>query len=67
MVPVQDEANDQTKVGFGIKDSDGLTARCEFTVPGHQNNISWFGKACKGFKISWGYKPDTDGTVMCLC
>ncbi|KAK4457140.1 hypothetical protein QBC42DRAFT_350705 [Cladorrhinum samala] len=64
---VQDEANDQTKVGFGIKDSDGFTARCEFTVPGHQNNISWFGKACRGFKISWGYKPDTDGTVMCLC
>ncbi|KAK4163622.1 hypothetical protein QBC43DRAFT_335315 [Cladorrhinum sp. PSN259] len=64
---VQDESKDITKTEFVIKDSDGLTAHCSFTLVGSKSDISWFGKACKGFKISWGYKPDTDGSVMTVC
>ncbi|KAK4228263.1 hypothetical protein QBC38DRAFT_475716 [Podospora fimiseda] len=64
---VQNSSDDTTKVGFKIKDSDGLTAHCSLTLSGSNNDISWFGKVCKGFKISWGYKPDTDGGVMTVC
>ncbi|KAK3994726.1 hypothetical protein QBC44DRAFT_285472 [Cladorrhinum sp. PSN332] len=64
---VQNESEDTTRVGFKIKDSDGLAAHCTLTLAGSKNDISWFGKACKGFKISWGYKPDTDGSVMTVC